>query len=957
MSERVEAPAHPWPGPLRHRGFRRVAVGCAVVYAVYVVGLGLVAPWVGREPVEKFVGEWLGVGVSIERIAVDPFGLEFELTGIGVTETAGGVLISADRLWVNLDLWKSLTGTVRIGGIGLESPSIRAEISDQGELNLVALLPEPAEDVEFEADDESDGDGGLFPVRIDEIHVTSGVIELFDSSRAHDFSESIVPIELSIFDISTVPDETGRVQLEATTRSGVRVATGFDASLDPLAARGDLAIEGIRSELVGDYLGPAVPVRPTEGELDIHADFAIELRETGVAVEIERGGIEARGWKAESDLPELSRIGLDRFAVEDFRLALAEKTVHVGSILLEHPYVDAVLPATGAAMPRADAADTSRQVDATSSDSEPGPGEGPSTNASLDAWRLDVDRFAIDGARVSVARAPDRDVPLIAVSAIDFEARDFSWGAPSSTSATNSTSAAAPQAFGVTLSMSLPEVAASADAPTEPAANAREPNLEVEGQLTTRPPSARLDITLSDAALAPWSPLVGFAPGTHIASGRLDLKADVDLALPDAGGAATGSARSDVVVRDFALIQPAPGGRGKTLTAIGVQRLTVEKLRVADAGGAVVVATIRIDGPAIDAHRDAGGRLNLEGLMAPSDRPRPQPDDAGSARSTLDIRRVEIRDGRLDYRDASTARPVVFGVTQIEGVVERKPGAIGSGGGHIDIRGRVDGSAPIAIAGDFPGPKRTVVALDLEGLAVTSIAPYFEQYAGSEVEQGKLYLDLDYTLDDRELEGRNHLRFDHLVFGARTGSKDALKLPVPLAFKLMTDTQGQAEFGFDIAGDLDDPGFDLRRLVTTAFIKVIQRSLSSPLAVLQTAIPDLSADHRTQIGFAPGVSTLDAAERDLLTKIATLIASKPGQRVGIKGRVDPNVDGKALDRQGGERSDEALRALGQARARAIVAEFVDALGLEGDRIYVQSIDLAGSAVDGKVPVDVVLTDD
>jgi hypothetical protein len=247
--------------------------------------------------------------------------------------------------------------------------------------------------------------------------------------------------------------------------------------------------------------------------------------------------------------------------------------------------------------------------------------------------------------------------------------------------------------------------------------------------------------------------------------------------------------------------------------------------------------------------------------------------------------------------------------------------------------------------------------LKLDGLAVTTLAPYFEQYVGSEVEQGKLYLDLDYEIDGHEIVGHNDVRFDRLVFGKRTGSKDALKLPVPLAFRLMTDPKGQAKFDLAIQGDLDDPDFNLRSLITTAFVKVIQQSLSSPLAVLQTAMPDLTADRRAQIEFAVGSARLEEEQTEKLVAIATFVANEQDHRVAIKGRVDRRRDGRALKDAGEDVDDERLRDLGRDRAAAVVAELVDRFGLDAERIFTRSVDLEGKAEDGRVAVDIVLTDD
>jgi len=938
MTEDGAPTGRSWPGPLQDRRVRRWVIGLAAAYAGYALALGVVAPRVAHEPVENAVGDLLGVDVSIDRISVNPFTLRLEFADIEVREREGALLLSARSLWANFELWKSIVGVVRVGAIGLDALEVHAELSESGELNLLALVPE--DDADEPEDEPEDGDGRLFPIRVDEIHLSGGAIRLFDLSQAHLFVASMAPVDLVIHEISTVRDESARVRFEATSTRGIRIETEFEATLDPLAARGDLSLVGLRYNVIGDYLGPAFPVRPTAGEIDVHTDFAVEMSESGLVVSVEQGGIEARGWEAESDLAELASVGLERFAIEGFRLALADRSIGIESITLEGPHVAAVLPGEAAEEEAALVApQTTETAEAQTTTTDP----AVNPPGAESEWRLDVDRFAISNGRMGIALPEARDTPVVSVWPIEFEALGIS-SVPEDT-------------IDVSLSITLPDEGAAASDTAASPEPARDANLTVRGSLGARPPSAKLEIEAKDVALAPWSPVVGFVPGIRIDRGRLDVRSTVDASLPASGSKPSGHVQTSLALRDFALLQRM-NGRGKSRQLVGFERLEIERLRIGASGESLKVAAARVDQPEVIAVRDARGELNLAHLMASSSAAAEIESEMPAP--SVDVRRIEITRGRLDYRDATTTRPFQVDVTDIAGSLERSPRAVGEAGGSVDFTGRVNSSAPVRVTGGFPAPDEMTLDVVLEGLAVSVLGPYFEQYIGSEVEQGKLHLDLHYEFDDRKMVGDNDVRFDSLVFGRRTGSPDALKLPVPLAFKLMTDTKGQARFDLPIKGDLDDPGFTLRGVVTAAFVKVIQQSLTSPLAVLQTAMPDLTRDQQTQLTFAPGSAELDEEQRQRLVDVATFLASKPKNRVAIKGRVDRRRDARALRKLEDvdkEDEEEALRSLGEARARSIRDELVDGLGLAAGRIFMRKVDLDGRADDGRIPVDVVLTDD
>lgn len=936
---------------------RRWAIGIAVAYALYAIGLGLIAPWAAHEPIEDSVGELLGVDVSIEHVSVNPFTLRVELAGIEVRELDGGLLLAAKSLVANIELLLSITGVARVDSFVLDTPEIHAELSADGDLNLLALLPEGDDEPEDEEP------SGLFPVRADVIQLIDGSVRFVDHSQDHLFVTSIKPIDLSVYEISTVPDEVGLVRLEAVSSRGIRLVSEFSAAIEPLMAEGQLSLEGLRYNTIADYLGPRFPVRPTAGEVDIHTDFKVSMDvESGLVVAIDEGGIEARDWEAESDLAELRRVGLHRFAIEGFRLGLSDREVGIAQIVLEGPHLAAVIPGpdtgTGNATEQAESPEPPAVDDSPTGDpveSEGAPAD-LAANAELSPvnapeWTIEIDRFAVADGQVSIASHVDRDEVLVSIGPVDLEMSGIS--------------SKRGEDIEVSLTIGLPDGPASGDEDGdedegndegEAARTSRDGSrIAAEGRIVPRPASAKLDIKAIEVALAPWSPLVGFAPGTRLSSGRLDMTASLEASMPEGAESPTASVSADLNLRDLVLEQTR-GSRTRPVVKLG--RMLVERIRLKNAGRSLGVTNVRVDSPEIHLERDAKGVLNLTELMAPTPSSAAGSNDTHTEPMAFDLRRIEVADGRLHYRDATTDRSVKLEFTDIAGEIERRgKGAQGSPG-TIDFTARAHGSAPLSIQGGFPAEDEIDIKVVLEGLAVVTLAPYFEQYVGSEVEQGKLHADLDYSLKGRQIAGENDLRFDRLVFGQRTGSKDALKLPIPLAFKLLTDTKGQTVLDLPpIKGDLDDPNFSLRSLVVSAFMKVIQQSLTSPLAVLQTAMPDFTADQRTQVDFATGSAELGATQREKLMNIATVVASKKGDRVAIKSRVDKRRDKRALRDAGQPHGDEELLGLGTARAKAVRTEFIDQLGLDPDRIFIRSVDLDGEAHDDRIAIDVLLTDD
>ena len=102
----------------------------------------------------------------------------------------------------------------------------------------------------------------------------------------------------------------------------------------------------------------------------------------------------------------------------------------------------------------------------------------------------------------------------------------------------------------------------------------------------------------------------------------------------------------------------------------------------------------------------------------------------------------------------------------------------------IELKGSVDGYAPVALGGKFnPFDISADQDLDLtfDGVDMALLSPYSGTYAGYPIEQGLLNLHLHYTLQSGKLQGKNDLVIDQLKLGEKIESDKAVDIPLELA--------------------------------------------------------------------------------------------------------------------------------------------------------------------------------
>ena len=157
---------------------------------------------------------------------------------------------------------------------------------------------------------------------------------------------------------------------------------------------------------------------------------------------------------------------------------------------------------------------------------------------------------------------------------------------------------------------------------------------------------------------------------------------------------------------------------------------------------------------------------------------------------------------------------------------------------EVDLRGNLENHSPLTIAGTI-NPLRKNLFLDLKinfsDIELSPTSPYTGTYLGYTVEKGKLFLELSYHIEDKNLTSENKLFFDQLTFGKKVDSDQATSLPVRLAVALLKDRKGEIHIDLPVTGRTDDPEFSIWRLVFQVLRNLLVKAATSPFALLQAA--------------------------------------------------------------------------------------------------------------------------
>ena len=269
------------------------------------------------------------------------------------------------------------------------------------------------------------------------------------------------------------------------------------------------------------------------------------------------------------------------------------------------------------------------------------------------------------------------------------------------------------------------------------------------------------------------------------------------------------------------------------------------------------------------------------------------------------IRELRVENGRMDFADFSIQPNFAANITGLNGTVtgmSSNPKARAT----VDMKGKVGEFSPVTIAGEvqpFAFDRHTDIGLKFENISLPIFNPYSGKFAGYNIAKGKLTTDLHYTIDERKLDAKHHIRIDQLEWGEATAGKTEASLPVKFATSLLKDADGVINLDVPVNGTLDDPKFRIGPIVWQIIKNILSKAVTAPFRALAGLFKD--AEEAQFVDFAPGQAALDAPSTERLAGLARALAPKSDIRLEVPIGALADLDQAALAQQ---RYDAELQA-------------------------------------------------
>jgi len=895
-----------------------VAAGLLVALLLLLLFLWLALPGIIQSQAEKFVLEKSGHHLTLDRPRFNPLSLELHLANLKLSDPENKPLLAFRELVVDVSASSLPQRAAVFDAIRLDGLDVALVELPGGKLNWSRFIA-ALQDKEDKKPSE-----GLPRFDIRSFSLVDGRLEFADRRTGAGYATRVEPLNLSLTNISSLPDDSGNFKLEARTATGAQIALSGAIDLDPMTVSGSVSLKALQLAQFAPYLRDVMPAVPA-GVAEMSANYragntgekldlvvnGIEAQLTGLrlplAAEGEEGGaglsigtVAIRGGSF-----DLTRqvLGIDSIALGATRLELprVERSVEMATITLSEARID--LAGHQAVIASLNLADGSvygvRKPEgqiyllegikalATLGTTRKQTASEPKDAGSGAPWRFRLEQLNV--ADFGVFMRDERITPPMEIGyeKIALEVKGIS----------EDLGAALPVRLGLNV-----------------ASGGR---LEAEGKYTPAGPVVDVKVKLVDVALKVLEPLLAGKTNLSIADGYLSTQGQVNYG---AKGAEPGY-RGDFSVRDLRLTEQGSGEQMLAWKNLGTQQFTVTPQRldigelrlggldtqliigkdksinlmrvVKPVAGAQAPAAVTAEAGATSAPAAEGAAAVPAVAAAPTVAAAPKV-ESDAPPFLVNIDRLRFFKGELDFADHSLMFPFatrIHGLRGSIGNLSSRPGAPG----QLELEGEVDEFGMARAVGQvdlFNPTDNTDIKLVFRNVDMSRLTPYMATFAGRKIESGKLSLDLEYKVKQRRLQGDNKVVIDRLTLGERVESPTATSLPLDLAIAILQDSDGIIDLGLPVSGSLDDPEFSYGGLVWKAITNVLTKIVTAPFRALG-ALFDGGGEKIESVAFEPGARRLTPPEREKLVKIAAVLGKRPKLALTV-GAIHADVDRVAL---------------------------------------------------------------
>lgn len=840
--------------------WRRVpkwALWSAGILVLYTLLGFFLLPWVAERQLISLSAERLDLDLRVERLYFNPFTMLLEVEDLRAADVDDSPLAELGLLRINFSPLRLVLLNLHFAEFQMADLDLYFTRTTATENTATVLAQRWQASAEPQSEPEPVAEtGDIIPLNIIPLEVA---VTRLDNLNLHfrdqvpdePFTTVLTLARGQIDGLSSIEDQRAEksVLLRFANDASLQWIGGLQ--LNPLALSGQVSLDNFTLDLVDHYVRQSMPFSLTDGRLNFTTRYALAFPEGAIQLTLDEINAELNDLAVTQTASEDPFLTAGSLQLANGQLAYPDNRASLQAITLAELGVNITRGANGELNLRQMAAALAGDGSATGQTAD----VDNSSDDTAGQWDLALEQFELSGSQVNF------------IDSALAEAASLSTAVAVQLGGINNRP-------GTTMPLSVQlaplsggELTVSGDLGLIP-----DPRLQADARVTD------LDLTALQPYLSEFT-LLNLDRGVLAAELTLDVNPD-DIARVQGGLELQEFSTSDQQLQE---------------TIVAWSRIAVTGIDLELASNQLGISELVFDQLFARVVINEDGSTNIGRSIRPGAEeevaesvPEPIADTAAgqSARSAaasttalpLDIilGRITVNDGRSDFTDRDL--PIVFNANirelngSAEGFSTRSTEPL-----SLDLDGNVDEFGQLQLSSalnPFDVTAQSQLRLQFRNLDLPSVSPYTIKFAGREIDNGNVDIDLEYEVDAGQLDANNRVVLRNLQLGERIEHPDAMNLPLDLATALLKDSNGVIDLEIPVSGDVDDPEFDLGPAIRTAIGNIIGNIVSAPFRLLGSLVGSADVD-LDRIQFEPGSALVAPPERQILEQLVTALGQRP----------------------------------------------------------------------------------
>lgn len=874
----------------------------AWAFAIYTVVGFLILPQIIRAVAVNQLGRQLHREASIEKVRLNPFAFSVSIRGLKVKDPDSETLLSWDEVYVNLQLSSFLGHAWVLDEIAVVNPYARVQVNKDYSFNFSDIL---AANINTNTAPKSPTPAKPLALRVRQLRIEGARVSVADLTQKKPFRRIIGPVKVSLTDFHTDPNSRNPHLFTGSTDTGETFSWNGTFSLDPLLAAGELGVENVALKNFAPLYEDFVNFEIRDGVAGFHVNYQFSLSDSATVAAVSNLSFTLRSFKLGAAGTAENLIDLPEFSVSGVNGDLVSRSVDVGSVAVRGANFN-LTREKGAEFNVVEA------TQANTNQSAPG--------GILLVMRSVTNAFAQLLNSTNLATSTVRD---IAVQDCSFTLRDNSLGRP--------------------VNIRVDQINVSAkNLSNRPVTNLlatvslrwnTNGTFKTELDAALNPLNADVRLQLDQIELAPLGPYLDSFVNLYILGSKVGLDGTIRIRT-EPGQIPSVTFTGSTALDELNLV----GGdtsenllkwssfRFDGITAnLHPPSVSVTNVTLKDVAAHIVIETNQVMNVLALVRTNSSSGTDVSPASS-SGEPETHGRDARATASDgsaikrafaqvksllgmetnnataglpkVEVNMVTIENAELQFLDRSVTPPARASLQKVNGTIQNIS-TEEMRRAQVRFEMLAGGTGPIEITGQL-NPLRTKQAteakLSLKNVKLNPADPYVAKFLGYRLTRGELNVNVEYTISESQVKGRNLIVLDQLTLGSKVASPDATKLPVKLGIALLKDSSGKIEIDVPVEGNLDDPKFRLGKVIWGVIGNVFVKAITSPFSLLGSLVGGKGGEDLQFQNFEPGSIELTLAAREKLATIAKALEARPELQVEIEGNIHPDLDGSALRR-------------------------------------------------------------